>query len=208
MGATPVVDQTMAAMLGSGSVAALSYGSKVVAGLLAIGATALSTAVLPYFSKMAAESDWQGCRHTLKRYVWLVLSTTVPLTLLLFVFSKYLVQVLFQRGAFTSMDTEVVSQVQKFYCLQIPFYVVSMLFVRFISSVRRNDLLMYAAAINLVIDIVMNLVLMRWLGIAGIALSTSIVAVISVVFLWACSFKVMSKREPGMLTAVQAPGQS
>jgi putative peptidoglycan lipid II flippase len=208
MGATPVVDQTMAAMLGSGSVAALSYGSKVVAGLLAIGATALSTAVLPYFSKMATENDWQGCRHTLKRYVLLVISTTVPLTVFLFVLSKYLVRLLFQRGAFTNMDTEVVSQVQKFYCLQIPFYVVSMLFVRFISSVRRNDLLMYAAALNLVIDIVMNLVLMRWLGVAGIALSTSIVAVISVVFLWACSFKVMSKHEPGMLTAVQAPGQS
>ncbi len=205
MGATPVVDQTMAAMLGSGSVAALSYGSKVPAGLLAIGAMALSIAALPYFSRMAAENDWRGCRHTLKRYVLLVLSVTVPLTFVLLVFSKHLVRLLFQRGAFTSTDTELVSQVQTFYCLQIPFYVVSMLFVRFISSVRRNDLLMYAAAINLVVDIVMNLVLMRWLGIAGIALSTSIVAFISVAFLWACSFRLMSKREPGMLTAVHVP---
>ena len=208
MGATPVVDQTMAAVLGSGSVAALSYGSKVITGLLAIGATALSTAVLPYFSKMASESDWRGCRHTLRRYVLLVLSVTVPLTLLLFVFSNHLIRFLFQRGAFTSMDTEVVGQVQRLYCLQIPFYVVSMLFVRFISSLRRNDLLMYAAAINLVIDIVMNLILMRRLGVAGIALSTSIVALISVVFLWVCSFKLMSKRETGVLTTVHAPGRS
>ena len=78
MGATPVVDQFMAAMLGSGNVSALSYGSKVPAALLAIGATALSTATLPYFSRMAADSDWQGCRHTLKRYSALMLSVSIP----------------------------------------------------------------------------------------------------------------------------------
>src|ERR1044071_3767269 len=38
MGATPVVDQVMAAMLGTGNVSALSYGSKVPLGLLSIGA--------------------------------------------------------------------------------------------------------------------------------------------------------------------------
>lgn len=209
MGATPVVDQFMAAMLGSGNVSALSYGSKVPAALLAIGATALSTATLPYFSRMAAENDWQGCRHTLKRYVALVFSAAVPVTLLLFVFSKPLVRVLFQRGAFTSMDTEVVGQVQRFYCLQIPFYVLSMLFVRFVSSVRRNDLLMYAAAINLTIDIVMNLILMRVWGIAGVALSTSSVALVSAVFLGACTFRLLSQRAPVTLAAVEAPaGQS
>jgi putative peptidoglycan lipid II flippase len=206
MGATPVVDQVMAALLGSGSVAALSYGSKVPAGLLSIGAMALSTALLPYFSKMASEGDWRGCRHTLKRYSVLMISVSVPITVLLLIFSRPLVRALFQRGAFTAMDTEVVSQVQRFYCLQVPFYVVSMLFVRFISAVRRNDLLMFAAAINLVIDIVMNLVLMRWLGIAGIALSTSIVAMTSVTFLWACSYKLMSRCERGMLGAIPAPG--
>lgn len=209
MGAAPVVDQFMAAMLAPGSVAALSYGGKITTGLLAIGATALSTAILPYFSKMVAESDWLGCRHTLKRYVVLVFSAAVPVTLLLFVFSKPLVRVLFQRGAFTSMDTELVAQVQRFYCLQIPFYVVSMLFVRFVSSVRRNELLMYAAAINLVIDIVMNLILMRVWGIAGVALSTSSVALVSAVFLGVCTFRLLSQRAPVTLAAVEAPaGQS
>ena len=64
MGSTPLVDQVMAAILGSGSISALSYGNKLPSGLLAIGATALSAAALPYFSKMAAAGDWQGCRHT------------------------------------------------------------------------------------------------------------------------------------------------
>lgn len=194
MGATPVVDQVMGAVLGPGSVSALSYGNKIPSGLLAIGATALSTAILPYFSQMAVAKDWKGCRHTIKRYSILIFLLAVPITLGLFFFSRPLIRMLFQHGAFNSTDTVVVSQVQRFYCLQIPFYVVSMLFVRFISAIRRNDVLMYAAAINLVVDIGMNLVLMRILGVAGIALSTAIVTLGSAIFLGAYSFKLMSQR--------------
>jgi putative peptidoglycan lipid II flippase len=204
MGATPVVDQVMAALLGSGSVSALSYGSKVPAGLLAIGAMALSTATLPYFSRMAAEKDWLGCRHTLKRYSVLMLSVSVPITVLLIIFSRPLVRVLFQRGAFTSADTDLVSHVQGFYALQIPLYVLCILFVRFISSVRRNDLLMYASAINLGVDIVMNLVLMRIWGVAGIALSTSIVALVSLSFLSVCSIRLLSRESTALLSPVRA----
>ena len=205
LGATPLVDQSMAAMLGSGNISALSYGSKVTTGLLAIGATALGTATLPYFSKMAAESDWHGCRHTLKRYSTLVLSASIPLTALLIVFSRPLVKLLFQRGAFTSVDTDVVSRVQVFYCLQIPFYVLAMLFVRFISAARRNDFLMYAAGMNLVVNIVMNLILMKIWGVAGIALSTSIVSIVSLLFLCTCSLRLLSRHPRAVPEVVQAP---
>src|SRR5262249_40029001 len=82
MGSTLVVDQAMAAMLPSGSVAALGYGNKVVNAVLSVGALALSTASLPYFAQMVAANDWAGCRHTLKRYSVLVLAATVPFTLL------------------------------------------------------------------------------------------------------------------------------
>jgi putative peptidoglycan lipid II flippase len=204
MGTTSVVDQSMAAMLASGSVAALSYGNKVPMGLLSIGATALSTAILPYFSRMAADSDWAGCRHTLKRYTTLMLAVSVPATALLILFSRPLVKLLFQRGAFTSVDTAIVSRVQIYYCLQIPFYVLCMLFVRFLSSVRRNDLLMFGAAINLVVDIVMNLVLMRIWGVAGIALSTSIVTFGSLCFLSISSIRLLSRQTRKALDPVPA----
>jgi putative peptidoglycan lipid II flippase len=193
MGATSVVDQAMAAMLSAGSVSALSYANKITTGFLAISATALGTAALPYFSKMVAESDWQGCAHTLKRYTLLVAAVTIPFTFLLVAFATPLIKALFQRGAFTSADTQLVSHVLICYSLQIPFYVCSMLLVRFLSAMRRNDLLMYAAIVNLVLDIVLNLVLMRRWGIAGIALSTSLVYAASFLFVGICSWWLLSR---------------
>jgi len=169
-------------MLPGGSVAALNYANKIVNMALTTAAPALSTAVLPYFSKMVAASDWQGCRHTLKRYSLLVISAAVPFTLLLIVMSRPLVKLIFQRGAFTAADTALVSSVQICYSIQIPFFIWGMLFVRFLSSIKRNDLLMYASGVNLVVDVVMNLILMRFWGVAGIALSTSLVYIGSFAF--------------------------
>jgi putative peptidoglycan lipid II flippase len=194
MCSTTVIDQAMAAMLPSGSVAALSYANKIVALVVAIGATALSTAALPYFSHMVAEQDWAGCRHTLKRYTALTLATTVPLTLALIALSHPLIRLIFQRGAFTPVDTDLVSHVQVFYFIQIPFYMCGMLFVRFLSSIRRNDVLMYGSAISLALDISLNLVLMRRMGIAGIALSTSLVYVVAFVILGALSVRLLRQR--------------
>jgi len=194
MGSTTVVDQAMAAMLGSGSVAALSYAYKIVGLIVAIGATAVTTAALPYFSHMASDQDWAGCRHTLKRFTALILGATVPLTLALMVFSHPLIRFIFQRGAFNAVDTDLVSRVQLFYFIQIPFYMCGMLFVRFLSSIRRNDVLMYGSAISLALDISLNLVLMRKMGIAGIALSTSLVLFTSFVFLGVCTIKFLPKK--------------
>jgi len=205
MGGTSVVDQTMAALLAPGSVAAIGYANKITYSVLSVGAVALSTAMLPYFSRMVAANDWAGCRHTIKRYSVLVVSTTVPFTLLLILFSRPLVQLLFQRGAFTAADTALVSSVQTCYAIQIPFYVLSMIFVRFISAIHRNDVLLYASAINLGMDVVLNLVFMRIWNVAGIALATSIMYVVSflMVSLWTVRFLAQERYQ---LPAVQPEG--
>jgi putative peptidoglycan lipid II flippase len=195
MGGTTVVDQAMAAMLPAGSVAALSYGSKTVAVAVGIGATALSTAALPYFSRMVAENDWDGCRQALRRHSLLVVAASVPITLGLIVFSMPLVRLLFERGAFTPADTRVVGWVQICYAIQIPFTIWNRLFGRFVAAMRRNDVLLSASAISLVLDIGLNLVLMRVWGVAGIALSTSLVYIVTLVLLSAWSTTLLRREE-------------
>ncbi len=168
-----LVDQSMAAMLSPGSVAAFNYGNRVIALPITLLTTALSTAVIPYFSKMVAYKDWQGIRQTLKRYLWLIFCFTIPITGLFLVFSEQITQLLFQRGSFTSSDTYLVAQIQSCFAFQIPFYIANILVVRLISSLQFNQILMWVSGFNLIINVFLNYLFMRWLGIKGIALSTS-----------------------------------
>ncbi|MBA3442760.1 MAG: murein biosynthesis integral membrane protein MurJ [Pyrinomonadaceae bacterium] len=179
MGGTNLVDQSMAAMLSPGSVASLNYGSRVVGLIVGLAATALSTAVMPYFSGMVAREDWTGIRDTLKRYLRLIFIVTVPLTIAVVLISKPLVQMLYQRGSFTSEDADIVAQVQTFYALQIPFYLAGILVVRLISSLRDSHILMWVSGANLIINVTLNYFFVKRLGVAGIALSTSCVYLFS-----------------------------
>jgi len=79
------------------------------------------------------------------------------------------------------------------YALQIPFYVTGRVMNRFLVAMRRTDLIFYCGALNLVLDIVLNLILMRWFGVAGIALATSLWTVSSFLFLWYWTWRVLPK---------------
>ncbi len=192
---TGLIDQSMAAMLSPGSVAALNYGNRIIAFVLGLTTTALSTAVIPYFSKMVANSNWQDINHTLKRYLYLIIICTVPLTICLYFFSEHITQIIFQRGEFGFQDTIVVSDIQKFYALQIPFYIANILVVRMISALQANQILMWVSAVNLSANIVFNLVLSKFLGISGIALSTSGMYIVCLCMTYFSLLYLLKKRQ-------------
>ncbi|HEV2176386.1 MAG TPA: lipid II flippase MurJ [Terriglobia bacterium] len=195
MGTTDLVDQAMAAMLPPGSVAALNYARKIVSVSIVLGAVPLSTAALPYFSEMTANRDWAGCRHTLKTYSRLIVAITVPITAVLVLFPRPLVGILFERGAFSVPDTAVVSHVEAWLALQIPFYLLCSLGVRLISALKRNAVLMTISAVNTMLNVALNWVLMKHYGVAGIALSTSIVYCVACALVFASIGAMMKRME-------------
>jgi len=183
MGSTELVDKGMAATLAPGSVAALNYGNKIIAAVLTLATTAIGTAVLPFFTRLVSQKDWKYIRSILKSYLSLIFAVGIPTAILIYVFSDSIVNIIFQRGSFTAGDTAVVSGVQAYFSFQIPFYIAGILVVRLISALRANHILMWGAAINLVVNIGCNLLFIHYLGLKGIALSTSFVYLVSFLFL-------------------------
>ncbi len=188
-----LVDQSMAAMLPAGSVSALAYANRFVSVVITLLAGAVSSAVVPHFSRMIAHSDWAGCRHTLRTWVRLTALVSTPIALALIAGSHLLIRLTFQHGVFSPADTALVTPVLAMYAIQIPFFVSSRVFYRFLVALRRSDLIFYCGALNLALDVVLNLLLMRWYGVAGIALATSLWTVSTFLFLWYWTWKLLPK---------------
>lgn len=186
-----LVDQSMAAMLPSGSVSALAYANRFISVVLTLVAGAVSTAVVPHFSRMIAHRDWASCRHTLRTWVRLTALVSAPIAVALIAGSHLLVRTAYQHGAFGPRDTAIVTPVLAIYAIQIPFFVSSRVFYRFLVAMRRTDLILYCGILNLVLDVVLNLILMRWFGVAGIALATSLWTVSTFFFLWYWTWKLI-----------------
>jgi putative peptidoglycan lipid II flippase len=176
-------------------VSALVYANRFVSVVLTLLAGAISTAVVPYFSGMIAVGDWAGCRHTLRTWVRLTALVSAPIAVVLIAGSHLLIRITFQHGAFGPHDTAVVTPVLAMYAIQIPFFVSSRVFYRFVVAMRRTDLILYCGILNLALDIVLNLILMRWFGVAGIALATSLWTVSTFFFLWYWTWRLLPPAE-------------
>lgn len=179
MSAAPIIDQFMAAALGAGAVSALAYGNKIVSVVLSVVSGALGTVALPVFSRIAAAAGPDELLDTLAYYRRRILLVSVPISAAIVAGSGPLVWLLFERGAFTAADTARVSALQAMLALQIPFTLMGILNVRAVSALGRNHVLLIGAAVNVLANIAGNIVFSRYMGVAGIALSTSVVACLS-----------------------------
>jgi putative peptidoglycan lipid II flippase len=184
--ANPIVDQTMASMLGSGSVAGLEYGKRLTSLVVGIASMALGAAVLPRFSAMVVERDFAAIRHTLRTYTRLLAAVSVAGILVILPLSLPIVRLLLQRGAFTDADALMVSRVQICYFVQAPFFLVGILGVRLLSALGHNRTLVWISSLNVLTNLAGNWALMRVIGLPGIALSSACVYACSMLVILHC----------------------
>lgn len=176
-GINPIVDQYFSAQLIVGSIAALNYGLKIPAFAIGIGAIALGNVLLPYFSKMAVNNKKM---LYLKLQQWLKLTFYLSLTITIvgILISFPIVKIVFERDEFVANDTLIVAKIQQMYFIQIPFYLVTIIMVRFLTSINKNNFMMFTSLIGALLNLLFNYILIKIIGVYGLALSTSMVAII------------------------------
>ncbi len=198
-----LIDLVMASWLAVGSVAALNWGSRFSAVAMTILGSAVATSITPYLAQRVAERDWAGCRQLLRQHTLRAAAVTLPVAALLLFASRPLIALAFQHGAFRAQDTHLVAAIQSAFALQIPLYVVSRIFYRFLLVLQRSHLVLACGLLNLLLDIVFNLALMRSFGVVGIAFATSLWMLSTFLFLAFWARRLLHQAE-----RAEAPGGS
>ena len=92
--------------------------------------------------------------------------------------------------------------------MQIPFYILGIMGVQLLHAVSANRILMWISIANFFTNIVGNYVFMRYWGVAGIALATAIVYLLSMTaILYAVSTRLAAlERQPSELLASAQSG--
>ena len=170
-----LIDQAMASPLGAGSISTLNYGSRLVGFAVTILSIPFSKVAFPYFTKIAADGDLPLLRRFFRNCVFSALLLTVPFTAGMMIMSSTIIEWTFQQGAFSEEAGRQVALCQTMYAFQIPLHILGVLLVRIASALLKNQLMLIAGAAGAVANIVLNGVLRESMGVAGIALSTSLV---------------------------------
>jgi peptidoglycan biosynthesis protein MviN/MurJ (putative lipid II flippase) len=171
---TAVIDQVFAAKIGQGAISSLNYANRVVTILLSLGGLAISRATLPVFSEMAAKGDEGAVRSVAFHWAKIMAGLGLAGATFAWVLAPWMVSVLFQRGAFTAQNTEQVAEVLRYYLVHVPIYFYALVLAAALSSRKLYFPLMITGVIALVLKPLSTVVLIHFMGVNGVALSTAI----------------------------------
>jgi putative peptidoglycan lipid II flippase len=113
----------------------------------------------------------------------LILVINVPAAVGLILLSHPIVNVIYRHGNFTPADADALGLLVALFAVGMPFFSVVNLTVRAFYSVKDTATPVKVAAIDFVVNLILSLILMRWLGVAGLVVSTTTAIVVQTILL-------------------------
>jgi putative peptidoglycan lipid II flippase len=143
---------------------------------------------------MVAARNWDGIRRFLRFYGGAILAVTIPGCLLLVALSPWIIRIMYQRGAFTAADTNLVVRIQVFYLFRIPFATCGVLATRTLTALRANQVLLYMSFASFALNAGLDYIFMHRYGIAGITLSTTVCSAVVTLCLAMAMYRMLDRR--------------
>jgi putative peptidoglycan lipid II flippase len=164
----------LASFLPEGSVSWLYYADRIVEFPLGVFAIAISTAALPSLSKQAAAKDLANFKDTLGHALRLVFFVTIPSMAGMIILRAPITRVFFQRGAFDAVSTEMTALALLFYSVGLWAFSANRVMVSAFYAFQDTKTPVKVAAVAMVANGVLSLLLMGPMKHGGLALALSL----------------------------------
>lgn len=179
-----LVDRTIASRVAVGGISALNYADKLNGFVQGIFVVSIITVLYPTISKMFAENNMDGLKESVSEAISGINLLVIPAMVGSMIFAKPVVMLLFGRGEFDAAAVTMTSAALFFYSIGMVGVGIREVLARAFYSMQDTKTPAINAAIAMVINIVLNVILSRYLGIGGLALATSISAIICMALLF------------------------
>jgi len=190
-----LVDTLCASFLKEGSVTALYYSNRLMQLPLALFAISTVTVALPQMSAEAVSDNYDELKHTLIHSIRNITFFILPAAIGLIILGKPIVKTLFERGNFTQQATSMTYSCLAFYSLGLLSFSFSKIFISVFYALKNTKCPVKIAFYTLILNIILNIILMQFLAVGGLALATSISSTVATVLLFL-------KMEPRIKTGV------
>ena len=187
-----IVDAQIASFLPVGGIAALGYANRLMQLPLGVFGIAVGTAVLPQYSRQFTEHKWADISETMCHSIKLILYLLTPITVTMIIGSETFVRLLFQRGIFGDIAVQQTSSTLICYTIGLCFYGLNQVITPVFFAAKDTKTPVKISACMVALNITLNIILMQSMQQAGIALATSITAIINFIII----LLVMKKKLP------------
>ena len=177
------VDYFFALNLGSGNTTALGLSWRVANLPLGVFSVAVITVLYPLMSRQAAGDDIKGIKESFSLGIRSIGYMMLPATMGLAILSYPIIKVLFEHGNFSADDTAKLSYILIFHSLGLVFFGLLMILNRVFYAFKNVKTPLKVASISIIVNFALDWVLIKFMDVSGLALSTTLVALVNVVVL-------------------------
>lgn len=168
------IDTFFATRLPQGSMSYLNYADRLNQLPLGVIGIALGTAILPTLSRQIAADNAAAASTVQNRAMELSMLLTLPAAVALGVSGLPIVQAFYQGGRFTGADAQWTGWTLMALVAGLPAYVLLKVVTPGYFARSDTKTPVKIAAIALVVNVALNLALIGWMKIAGLALATAL----------------------------------
>lgn len=179
-----LLDRTIASQVAIGGISALTYANSLVMLVQGGFAQPVATVFYPRLTKSITEGNHKVAQTDFHVALQVLLVLLLPVTIGFMILSNDITMAFFGRGAFDQNASVLTSTALSFYAIGIVFVGVRELLARYYYAYGNTKIPMLNAAIGMVVNITLNLTLSRVIGIGGLALATSVAAIVTVILMW------------------------
>ena len=179
-----MVDRTLASTLVEGSISALNYANKLNGFVMAMFITSVAAVIYPMLSKLSSEDDTEKFTSSVVQSINSVILLVIPISVGAIVLATPIVKLLFQRGEFDARATSMTSIALIMYSIGMVAFGLRDILGKVFYALQDTKIPMINGAMAMVMNIVLNIILVKYLRLAGLALATSISAIICIFLLF------------------------
>jgi putative peptidoglycan lipid II flippase len=177
------VSKIIGLSLNDSAVAVMNLATRLMELPIGVFAVAISTVVFPLIAKHAAGGDWQSMANSYRKGMRLILVINIPAAVGLGILAAPIIRLLFQRGAFSADDTQMMQPVLIVFALGLPFFSFVNIVLRAFYAQKDTTTPVHAALASFVVNLVLSLVLMGPLGTVGLAIASNVAVIVQAVYL-------------------------
>jgi putative peptidoglycan lipid II flippase len=167
------VDNICTSFLGDGHTAALYYSNRLMQMPLAVFGLAFATASLPVMSRAYLQKDIATLKNSLNYSVRVTAFILIPAAAGLMAIGLPIVKLLFERGEFNSFGSLTTYNALFYYSLGLPAYASAKIFANAFYSFQNTKTPVKIAVGAMVLHAILCILLMRPMGVGGLALATA-----------------------------------
>lgn len=179
-----MVDRSLASGLGDGVITALNNANRLNGFVLGLFIATLGAVIYPTLSKLSNENNQEKFAESVATSVNCVNLVALPTTVGAIVLATPVVRILFQRGAFDETSTALTATALVFYSVGMVGVGLRDILGKVFYSLKDTKTPMINGIIAVILNIVLNIALVKVMGHGGLALATSLSAIICILLLF------------------------